>query len=369
MRRDRPKIILTGGHLSPLLAVYDALKRRAECVIVGRKYTFENDKTVSLEYKLFTEKNANFYDVNAGRFQRKISPKTIPSLLKIPVSLLNSIKIINKEKPGVVLTFGGYVGLPVAIAAYLSRVPVVLHEQTQKAGITNKLIGRFAKKICISFPSSKDYFDPAKTVLTGNPVRKEIFFKKLDINLPRDYKVLLVMGGSTGSHNINEYIELLLPRLLESFVVVHQTGDAEEFKDYERLSKLRRRLEEKLKSRYMLKKFILPSEIGSLYSFSDIVVSRAGANTVSELIALSKKAVLIPLSHGQKSEQFENAKYYKNSGLGTYIEEKNINLDNLFSEILNTLNKKETETVSRHKDSENAAEKISTIILSEVKNG
>lgn len=352
-----------------MLAVYDVLKRKADCVIAGRKYTFENDKSLSLEYEIFKDRKIPFYNVNAGRLQRRFSSKTISSLFKTPASLSISIKIINKEKPDAIITFGGYIGLPVALAAYLRGVPVVLHEQTQKAGMTNKFIGKFAKKICISFPSSENFFDPVKTILTGNPVRKEIFIKKVNLLLPKNYKVLLVIGGSTGSHNINEHIELLLGRLLENFIVIHQTGDAQEFKDYERLLKLKNSLDRNLKSRYLLKKFILPSEIGSFYNLADIVVSRAGANMVAELIALQKKAVLIPLSYGQKNEQLENAKYFEKTGLGTFIEEKNLNLDHLFSEILLIADKKISEKASKESAPENPAEKIAQVVLSLVKSG
>jgi UDP-N-acetylglucosamine--N-acetylmuramyl-(pentapeptide) pyrophosphoryl-undecaprenol N-acetylglucosamine transferase len=366
-KEKKPKIILTGGHLSPLLAVYAGLKHKADPVLAGRKYTFENDKTFSFEYKLFSEKKVPFYDIKAGRLQRKITTKTIPSLLRSPSSLFRSVGMIKKEKPDAVLTFGGYVGLPVAVAAYLMGVPIVLHEQTHRAGLTNKIIGKIAKKICVSFSSSEKYFPPEKTVLTGNPIRHEIFFKKKIFNFPKNEKVLLVMGGSTGSHNINEIIELLLPKLLERFIVLHQTGDAQEFRDYERLERLRNKLPLNIRWKYMLKKFITPSEIGSFYDISDIIISRAGINTVSELLILKKKALLIPLSHGQKSEQLENAKYYEKFNLGTYVDEKKMSLDTLVDKLISLEEKKvPKKTIERNKDV--SGEKIVSVLLSCIKN-
>ena len=349
------KIILTGGHLAPLLAVYELLSNKVNCVIVGRKHTFEADKAESLEYALFKKENIPFYNLPAARLQRKFTKHTLPSLFRSPRALIKARNVLNHENPDVVLTFGGYIGLPVSLAAYMKGIPVVLHEQTLRAGLTNRTIGKIATKICISYSTSARFFPSEKTVVTGNPVRPEVFKVYESFKLPSGLPVLYVTGGSAGAHAINTIIEYILPELLRNFVVIHQTGDAREFSDYERLTKLRNSLSGELKSRYLIKKFILPEEIGGVYKQADVVLSRAGANTVSELIALRKRALLIPLPFGQQEEQLENAKYYENTNLGEYILQKNVNLNILVKKLLSI---RELKTPSMPSFKNDGAEKI-----------
>ena len=175
MQGKKPKIILTGGHLSPLLSVIEEMKNKADILVVGRKHTFELDDALSLEFQLITKLNIPFYDLKAARFQRKFTRRTLPSFLKVPSSLFLAMAFLRKHRPDAVLTFGGYLGLPISVAANLQKIPVFLHEQTLEAGLTNKFISRFAKKIFISFPSSSKFFPKNKTILTGNPLRREIF--------------------------------------------------------------------------------------------------------------------------------------------------------------------------------------------------
>lgn len=357
------KILLTGGHLSPLLAIFEVLKKSVDIVIIGRKYTFEADKTESLEYNLFKNEKVAFYDIHASRLQRKFTKETIPSFFKSPKAIISAYSILKKEKPDAVLIFGGYIGIPVAIAAYMLKIPIVVHEQTLTAGLANKYIAKIAKKICISFSESEQYFDTKKTILTGNPVRKEVSVSSGGFLLGSNKPILYITGGSTGSHPINILVSHMLPELLEAFQVIHQTGDAQEFQDFRMLSQKREALSEKLQKEYILRKFILPSEIGWIYKHADVVLSRAGINTVTELMILSKKALLIPLPHGQKNEQLKNAKMYEESGLGAYIQQDEADPE----KVLELLRKLLTLKVTRRKESENnAAQKIAEVILSYV---
>lgn len=333
-KEDKLKIILTGGHLSPLVAVVGKLEESADVVIIGRKYTFEADKTESLEYKTFQEKHIPFYNLPNSRLQRKITRYTIPSLVRLPYSLTTALSILKKEKPDVVLAFGGYIGLSVAVAASLLHIPIVLHEQTQKAGLANRIIGRFAQKVCISYESSRPFFKKNKTVLTGNPLRRDILHVDQKLDIKTTLPVLTVMGGSSGSHRINMYIKDILPLLLEKFSVIHQVGDAQEFKDYDMLLEYKNSIEKKMQENYTVLKFIDSKYMGWVYKNTDIFVSRSGANTVQELLSLSKKAVLVPLAYAAAGEQLDNAKLYAESGLGVYIEEKDISSQKLYNEIL-----------------------------------
>lgn len=362
----RKKILLTGGHLAPLLAVLTVLEKDADVVVVGRRHTFEADKGFSLEYTLFKERKIPFYNLSAARLQRRFGRKTIPSLLRFPGSILRVFSILLHERPDAVLTFGGYIGFPVALSAYVLRIPVVLHEQTQKAGVASKIIGKIAAKVCISNSSSRKYFPAGKTILTGNPIRPEVFMVQKEFKVEKNLPILFVMGGSTGAHIINTYVEYTLKSLLSDFTVIHQTGDAQEYQDFNRLSTLRRRLSPRMQKRYLLQKFIMPDEIGWLYENATVILSRAGANTVSELLACRKKALLIPLSHGQHNEQLENAKLYAESGLGEYIEEKDVQLNALLKTLL-ILRDKEMNFDARLEEEGSAAKKIVSITLREAK--
>lgn len=358
----RKKIILTGGHLSPLLAIFTVLSKEADIVIVGRKHTFEADKGVSLEYTLFKERKVAFYSLPAARLQRRFTKRTIPALLRFPKSVWSAFIILMRERPDAVLTFGGYIGLPIAISAYILKIPVVLHEQTQKAGVTNKIIGKIAYKICISSHSSRKYFPVSKTILTGNPIRPEVYEIQKEFKTEKNLPILFVMGGSAGAHTLNTYVEYMLKSLLSDFTVIHQTGDAQEYQDFARLSLLRNKLPSKMQNRYIIRKFIMPDEIGWIYANAEVILSRAGANTVSELMTLRKKALLIPLSHGQHHEQLENAKLYVENAIGEYVEEKDVQLNSLLRLLLELKDKKLDAQIDLKKTN-TAAQKIASITL------
>ena len=347
--------------MSPLLAVLPELEKVAECVVIGRKYTFEHDLAESLEYKTLLSQGTPFFDLKAARLQRKLTRHTLPSFIKFPKSFLSAKRILKKEKPDVVLTFGGYIALPVCIAARALHIPIVLHEQTQRAGLTNKLIGIIANKVCISYSTSKIYFPKNKTVLTGNPLRLEVLKVQDKIEISTNKPILTIMGGSSGSHRINLYVKEILEKLLTTYNVIHQTGDAQEFKDYDMLSGFKEGLSPELQKGYVIRKFILPNEIGWVYKHTDVFVCRAGANTVSELLALSKKALLIPLPFSQMDEQLENAKYYKSSGLGDYVLEKDIDSEKLYTVIHEVFSKK-TQAQDKAQDTHSSAEQIVQVV-------
>ena len=313
------KVVLIGGHLSPALSVLEALPKDTEVLFIGRMYALEGDNALSLEYKTITDLNVPFVGLNTGRLQRKLTKFTLLSLLKLPSGIIKSFLVLIKFRPDVVVGFGGYVSIPVVFSAFLLRIPVVIHEQTMEAGLANKLVSRFAKKICISWSSSREYFPKNKIVLTGNPVRKfSILNSKFSIfnnKLPTIY----VTGGSSGAHFINMLIEKTFKELLVSYNIIHQTGDSREYQDFERLEELRQNLPEELQDNYILKKFIDPCQIGDLMNSSSLVISRSGINTVTELIFFEKPALLIPLPFSQNSEQLKNAKFLEKIGLGKVL--------------------------------------------------
>lgn len=339
-KEGKIKIILTGGHLSPMLSMLDELSKTSDCVVIGRKHSFERDKAVSLEYTILSNKNIPFYNLSAARLQRKITSKTIPSFMKGPGSFMHALKILKSEKPDVILTFGGYLGLPVSLAAKTLGIPVVLHEQTQKAGLTNKIISKFAYKVCVSFPSSITLFPAGKAIVTGNPIRNEVLHVEKQMDIRIEGELLTVMGGSSGSHIINELIMKNLSSFLEKFTIIHQLGDTQEYKDYELSMEKKLQLPPGQSKKYYPLKFINPNEIGWVYKNTNVFVTRAGANTVSELLVLKKKAVLVPLAFSQNNEQLENAKLYTENGGGAYIEQNKATSELLLATVLEVASKK-----------------------------
>lgn len=315
------KIVVTGGHIAPALAVIEALPKNVEVVFVGRKFTFEGDSTASFEYREITKRGIPFFHLQSGRLQRSITRHTIPSLFRLPNGVRQARTLLKEISPDVVLSFGGYVGLPMVTAAATLRIPSVIHEQTTRAGFANRFTARFAAKVCISFETSRTFFPEKKTVLTGNPLRKDILENKKS-NTKSVLPLIYITGGSGGSHAINLLVRAHLQELLAISSVIHQTGDAGDFKDYEQLVALRSTLPKILQDRYIVKKFLFSGEAASAMSSSDLVVGRSGINTVSELIYFEKPALCIPLPTGQRGEQEQNALLLTALGLGRMLRQE-----------------------------------------------
>ncbi|MDP2671561.1 MAG: UDP-N-acetylglucosamine--N-acetylmuramyl-(pentapeptide) pyrophosphoryl-undecaprenol N-acetylglucosamine transferase [bacterium] len=300
------KIALTGGHLTPALAVIDELKKKPdnEIIFIGRAYSMEGDKSPSAESVVIPNLGIKFYSIQAGRLQRKFTRHTILALAKVPLGSLQALAILSKEKPDVVMSFGSYVAFPSIFAAWVLGIPTITHEQTLKGGLSTRLISRFVKKIAVSWKDSKEFFAKEKVVLTGNPIRKEI----LNLERKRSARpVVYITGGNQGSHVINEIVEEILPNLLENYEVIHQTGSSEAYKDFENAQKKVQELPKRLKNRYLAAKWFNSDEVADIFSRSSLIVSRAGANTVFEVAALCLPAIFIPIPWSSGDEQTKNA--------------------------------------------------------------
>lgn len=348
------KIAIIGGHLSPALSVIEKLKED-EVFYIGRKFALEGDSALSLEYQEITARNIDFFDINTGRLQRKFTKHTIKSLSRVPLGFYKAYKLLRETRPQVIMGFGGYVQFPVVLASKLLKIPVVIHEQTLAIGAANKAASGVAKKICISFESSRAYFPPGKTFLTGNPVRDEIV--KVSKNPKKENKLftIYITGGSLGSHFINSLVLETIESLSEKSFIIHQSGDSKEFEDYEVLSKLQNK-------NYVVKKFLNSKESAQSLKMADLVIGRAGINTVTELIYLEKPALLIPIPNTSKNEQLRNAQFLKDLGLGEYLEQGSITPE-VFLSKLNLM----VENIGKYKLKEkvleeNAAEKIVNIL-------
>lgn len=325
-----------GGHFSPALSVIDELPKNTEILVIGRKHALEGDAAISYEYQVAKSLGIPFRTITTGRLQRRFTRFTIPSLLKFPRGFFEALGILKSFKPDAVLSFGGYIALPVTLVAFFLKIPVVIHEQTLGAGMANKIASSFAKKVCISWETSARFFPQKKVILTGNPLRRELIVRpKATIEKKVKGPIVYVTGGSIGSHQINVLVEGCLEKLLGDYHVIHQTGDAREYNDFKRLEIKKEQLRDDVKNRYTLKKFLSVSEIFEILQNCDAVVSRCGITTLTELLYFGKVALLVPLHFSQNNEQLKNALFFKKQGLGEVLEKKNITSDEFYQNIVN----------------------------------
>ncbi len=345
------KIVITGGHHSSALPVIEELKNTlkvCEFFWIGHKYSLLHDKNPTLEYIEISQLNIPFYDLAVGKVYGKAK---LVALYKQLVSCIKAFILLKKIAPDVILSFGGYIAVPVACAGWLLRIPIVTHEQTMVSGYANRLIAFFASKILLSFESSLQFYKKSpKVIVTGLPLRKAIFEPgtnnlELNTNLPTIY----VTGGKSGSHKLNVAVGLILPELLKIANVIHQVGDYSETRDFEEMTSIyntlvTKNLPNNLPGKYIIRKFVLENEIGEVFSKSSLVVSRAGAHIVSELLTLGKSSILVPIPWVSHNEQNLNAQLLVSHGLGIiYPETQLSNSDLLLQTIL-----KQLQTVSNN---------------------
>ncbi len=315
--KDSTKIVLTGGHAATTAtAVVEEIsqqKKGWEMHWIGSKKAIEGTAVETLEAKLLPDMGVEFHEIVAGRLQRRFTLWTIPSIIKIPIGFFQAFYLLLKVKPKLVLSFGGFVGVPVVIAAYILGIPVILHEQTAAAGLANKLSSHFAKRIALARESSKKFFGSKKIVMVGNPISKS-FMKVAKKKKISSSPVIFVTGGSRGSQAVNKLATGNLKELLEKYKVVHQTGSL----DYENTKHMKNSLPEKLSKNYEVIETVEYSEMPKYFSDADIVVARAGANTVSEIAIAGRPSVLIPIPWSYQNEQLENARRLEEVG-GAFI--------------------------------------------------
>ena len=335
------KFLVCGGHPTPALAVIDELRRMSpetQLIFVGRKYAIESERTLSYEYKGCIERKIQFCELQAGRVTRIMTQSSILNLIRVPYGFLKALVILLHEKPTKVISFGGYIALPIAFWAWILHIPVYTHEQTMKPGAANKYIGNFSKKIFVAFETVLHYFPKNKTEWIGNPVR-EVVFKQNNLSFQIDSSVpiIYVSGGSLGSHSINQYIFSTLDRILPQYTVIHQTGDVKEYGDVDTAQKLKKHYQKIYPSRYIPLAHVSDQDIGSVYHKAEFIIGRSGANTFFELIALHKPALFIPLPWSANGEQKAHADFFKKHEIGEVFDQKNSS--DSFLEAINMLHK------------------------------
>ncbi|HOW50803.1 MAG TPA: undecaprenyldiphospho-muramoylpentapeptide beta-N-acetylglucosaminyltransferase [bacterium] len=296
----------TGGHLFPGIAVAEVLRQRGLTVVfVGSRG--------GLEEKELPARGFTLEFVTVGGLKGKNIIETIKNLAVLPIALLQALRLIGKHRADAVVSLGGFAAGPVALAAWLRRRAVYAMEQNSIPGITNRIVGRFADRIFMSFPDVRGRFPAGRTLLTGNPVRREVIDcarKRLDTDRP----VLAVFGGSQGAASLNELMMRLVadhPAVANGFYIIHQTGERD-------LAAVRAHY-----AAHGVEAEIQPfvRDIGSYYKAADIIVCRAGATTIAELAALGKPAIYVPFPHAADNHQYYNARSVVEQGGGIVVED------------------------------------------------
>lgn len=302
----------TAGHVTPHFALLKGIKDRGwDVFYVGSR---------GLEKPLVEAQGIPFYTIAAGKLRRYLSAENFLDVFRIGLGIVQAFKLLAQKKPDVVFSKGGFVAVPVAVAAWFLKIPVVSHESDLTPGLANRLIAPFAKKILFTFPETKKYLPPS-SVQVGTPIRSELLRGSAKDGLslcgfsPDDQTpTILVMGGSQGAQRVNEALGAILPWLVERSKVIHLTGKGKQLNFRH--------------PRYKSFEFV-SSELSDLYALSDFVISRAGANSIFEILAVKKPMLLIPLEIASRGDQVLNAMSFAKAGWATVLREQNLDPETL----------------------------------------
>ena len=318
------RIILTGGgtagHVTPNIALLPALQERGFDIHYIGSYD-------GIERKLIEELSIPYYGIASGKLRRYFDLKNFSDPFRVARGYFQARKLLKQLKPDIVFSKGGFVTVPVVQAAKGLHIPVIIHESDLTPGLADRLAIPAATKVCCNFPETIPLLPKGKAVLTGCPIRQELRQgNKLEglkfCGFTASKPVLLVIGGSLGSVAVNRAVRGILPELLKTFQVVHLCGKGN--------------LEESLKgtSGYVQFEYI-KKELADLFAMADVVVSRAGANAICELLELRKPNLLIPLSAAaSRGDQILNARSFEQQGFSKVIQEEALSEETLLSEIL-----------------------------------
>lgn len=314
------KIVITGGHFTPALAIIEKLDRKKwDISWIGTKVAIEGSSALTLESKILPNFGIPFYSITTPKLQRRFFLRNVFNSWKLIPGFIQSFKLLLKLKPDVVLSFGSYISVPVAYTAWFLGIPVVIHEQTAASGLANRLVSKIAKFVAISFNSSTPYFPKEKIYMVGNPVREAIF-KVAPKEKTGNPPIIYVTGGSRGSSVINEAVLEVITKLLEFGKVYHQTGAV----DFKRIKNVQKTLPQKFKERYEVVANYSPEEVEKIYQKADLIISRAGANTISEISIIGIPTIFIPISWSGSDEQTKNANLLKQRGSAKVISESEL---------------------------------------------
>jgi len=348
------KVFISGGHLTPALAIIDYAQKhfpQDEFVFAGRLYSQPKLKQRSWEKQEVAKRNVTFVPFNSPKLDGQ-PPWMLPVMLvDLLRSVLKSRQVLAHYKPDVFFSFGGFMALPLAIAAKTLGIPVITHEQTRTGGVANQWIAKFADIVAISFPESGKYFPAKKIEVTGNPLRSLLFATHPPepswLTSPLPSKPLLyITGGNQGSQCINILVQEALPQILEDWWVIHQCGSKTSIMNYKKsLEKSRTSLSRQLREDYFIREWITEAELAWIYQHSTGGLARSGANTVSEFTAVALPAVYIPLPQAHLDEQRLNAEAVVEQGAGIVLHQKDASAQTLVESL--KLLKKKARTMKR----------------------
>jgi len=309
------KIVITGTHLTPALEFIRQLQNDPdtnwEIYYIGRIHNSSTNSTPAIESKLISKIKIKYFGIDCGKFDRRWFLNTLNGIPQTFSALFKAYKILGQIKPSLVLSFGGYLSVPVLLAAAIRDIPSVTHEQTFTLSLSTRLNSLFSKYVALSFPIKTT---SPKYIVTGNLLRQEIFSLKSPkfTKLKNEKPIIYVTGGNQGSLSINNLLKKSLPLLTKNYFVIHQYGQ---------------KSQPKTSPNYLPLAYINSQNIGWVLNRASLIISRAGANTCQEIVALKIKSILIPLLISQQDEQLKNADYVKSlqPDITIIIPEKKLN--------------------------------------------
>lgn len=314
------KIIMTGGgtagHVTPNIALMPALKEAG--------FDIEYIGSINgMEKGLIEATGTPYHGISSGKLRRYFDWKNFSDPFRVLKGYGQAVSLMKKIKPDVVFSKGGFVSVPVVLAAKHCHIPAIIHESDITPGLANKIAIKGAKKVCCNFPETMKYLPADKAVLTGSPIRRELFSGNAENAIRlcnfKDHSkpVLLIIGGSLGSKIVNEAVRKVLPELLEKFYVIHLCGKGN--------------LDNSLSGTIGYAQFeYASSELTDMFALADMAISRAGANSICELLALHKPNILIPLSAAaSRGDQVLNANSFKKQGFSYVLEEEHLTAESL----------------------------------------
>ena len=352
------KIVLTGGgtagHITPNIALLPRLRQLGyEISYIG---SYEG-----MEKRLLEDFDVPYYGIATGKFRRYFDLKNFTDPFRVLKGYREARKILKEIKPDIVFSKGGFVAVPVVKAAASLKIPCVIHESDMTPGLANKLCIPSARKVCCNFPETMTTLPPEKAILTGSPIREELAkgnkLAALDLcGFTASKPVLMVIGGSLGAASINQTVREALPKLLDDFQIVHICG--------------REKMDNLLLNQPGYKQFeYLKAELKDIFALADIVVSRAGANAICELLALKKPNILIPLSSkSSRGDQVLNAKSFESQGFSIVIDEDYLSPDLLVEKVHELYFTRQTYIDAMNKSQQTNSIAIITGILEEIVN-
>ncbi len=309
--RKNIKILLTGGgsggHVFPVIAVAKQLQEDCQTQNLTCRFLYLGSFS-GPEKKITKANHLKFYPVLSGKWRRYLSFWNLVDIFKVILGFFQSLILVLFFWPRVVFAKGGYVTAPIVLAAWLLRRPIVIHESDSILGFANNFEAKLANKICVGFPAGEYHgLSPEKVIYSGNPVRMNFIEKRK--NISEDH--ILVMGGSQGSSKINQLILNVAPRLSKKYKIVHITGE----RDYEKIAQHKNK-------NYEVYKFV--DNIADLMAKSKLIISRAGANAIAEILTLGKPSILIPLPSAASNHQLKNAQYIQRKGAAICLSEERL---------------------------------------------